>query len=139
MWLRAMAFSPLGHAVVVAERDGVLEGPVELVAVATAVRRRCGRTGASASSLNGLSERGRIHWGVRWYTSTCTAAFATSGTICAALAPVPITATRLPASSCSCSQRAEWNEGPPKESSPAMSGVDGVAKVPTALTSTSDS
>ena len=71
-----------------------------------------------SSSLNTTSLRGRIHWGVRWYTSTCAQIFASSGTICAALAPVPITATRRPVRSCSSSQRAEWKDGPPKESQP---------------------
>ena len=42
------------------------------------------------SSVNGLSERGRIHCGVRWKTWTDRAPLASSGTICAALAPVPI-------------------------------------------------
>ena len=92
-----------------------------------------------SSSVKGLSERGRIHCGVRWNTSTAVATLATSGTICAALAPVPTTATRLPARSCSCSQRAEWKQGPAKVASPSMSGNDGVAKVPMALTSTSAS
>ena len=76
---------------------------------------------------------------MRWYTSTRSANWATSGTIWAALAPVPITATFLPVRSCSCSQRAEWKRGPANVSSPAMAGTDGAAKVPMALTTTSAS
>ena len=63
-----------------------------------------------------------IHWGVRWYTSTWAHTWASSGTICAALAPVPITATRRPLRSCSCSQRAEWNDGPAKVAQPVDVG-----------------
>jgi hypothetical protein len=36
---------------------------------------------------------------VRWKTFTLPATFTSSGMICTALAPVPITATRLPAKS----------------------------------------
>ncbi len=91
------------------------------------------------SSVNGLSERGRIHWGVRWKTWTDRAPLASSGTICAALAPVPMTATRRSARSCSCSQRAEWKQGPAKVARPSRSGTDGVVKVPMAETRTSAS
>ena len=51
--------------------------------------------------------------------------FAISGMIWIAEAPVPITATRLPARSASWSQRAEWNTSPWKESMPSMSGSRG--------------
>ena len=51
----------------------------------------------------------------------------------AALAPVPMTATRLPASSTSSRQRAEWNDGPANESRPSMSGKLGRLSCPTAL------
>ena len=91
------------------------------------------------SSVNGLSERGRIHCGVRWKTWTDRAPLASSGTICAALAPVPMTATRRSARSCSCSQRAEWKQGPAKVARPSRSGTDGVVKVPMAETRTSAS
>jgi hypothetical protein len=53
---------------------------------------------------------------------------------CAALAPVPMTATRLPARSTSARQRAEWNDGPANESMPSMSGIDGRLSCPTAET-----
>ena len=47
---------------------------------------------------------------------------AISGMNCTALAPVPITATRLPRRSTSWSQRAEWNDGPANESRPGDVG-----------------
>ena len=58
---------------------------------------------------------------------------AITGMNCAALAPLPITATRLPRRSTSWSQRAEWNDGPRKRSRPAMSGSLGRFSWPTAL------
>ena len=45
------------------------------------------------------SRRGITQPGVRWKTLTKSACFTSSGTICTALAPVPITATRLPVKS----------------------------------------
>ena len=77
--------------------------------------------------------------GVRWYRSRWAASSATNGTNWAALAPVPITATRLPAQ-CDANDptRAEWNDGPPNRSRPAMGGNDGRLSWPTALTSTSN-
>ena len=58
---------------------------------------------------------------------------AISGMNCTALAPVPITATRLPCRSTSWSHRAEWNVGPANESRPSMSGKSGRLSWPTAL------
>ena len=77
-----------------------------------------------ARSRAGISTSGRgwIHGGVRWNTVRRAACFAISGTNWIAEAPVPITATRLPARSQEGSQRAEWNEVPPNRSAPGMSG-----------------
>ena len=66
---------------------------------------------------------------------SCCACFATSGTSWSALAPVPITATRLPASECWCCHRAEWKAGPAKRSSPGIAGSFGRLSCPTALIS----
>ncbi len=60
------------------------------------------------------------------------------GTNCAALAPVPMTATRCPASSTVSSQAAEWKDGPAKRSRPAMAGKDGRLSCPTAQTTASN-
>ena len=54
------------------------------------------RKRASSSALYGRSGFGTIHGGVRWNTVSCAAISAISGTTCTPLAPVPITATRLP-------------------------------------------
>ena len=70
----------------------------------------------------GASGRGWIHGGVRWNTVRCAACSAISGTNWIADAPVPITATRLPARSQEWSQRAEWNEVPLNRPAPGMSG-----------------
>jgi hypothetical protein len=73
---------------------------------------------------------------VRW--KTCS--FATSGWIAGtywiAEAPVPIEATRLPSSSASWSQRAEWKTGPGKSSRPGISGIFGSVSGPMPATST---
>ena len=61
------------------------------------------------------------------------------GTNCAALAPVPMTATRRPASSTESSQAAEWKDGPAKRSRPSMAGKDGRLSWPTAQTTPSNS
>ena len=45
------------------------------------------------------SSRGNTQPGVRWNTVTFSASFTSSGMICTPEAPVPITATRLPAKS----------------------------------------
>ena len=53
-----------------------------------------------------------------------------------ALQPVPTTATRLPARSTSCRQRAVWNAGPAKLSSPGIGGTVGTDSWPHAVRST---
>src|SRR4051812_30489027 len=77
---------------------------------------------------------GPSHGGVRWKTSNSPTTGAISGMNCTALAPVPMTATRLPRRSRSWSHRAEWNEGPVNDSRPGMFGYDGRFSWPTALT-----
>ncbi len=47
---------------------------------------------------------------------------ASSGTTWIALAPVPITPTRLPSSATAWSQAAVWKAGPANASRPGMSG-----------------
>ena len=47
------------------------------------------------SSVIAVSLRGRIHAGVRWYTTRCSVALGDGRTTWIALAPVPITATRV--------------------------------------------
>ena len=58
---------------------------------------------------------------------------AMAGTICIALAPVPMIATRLPVTSRSAGQRAEWKIGPVKSPSPGRSGTFGRFSCPTAV------
>jgi hypothetical protein len=60
-----------------------------------------------SSRLTFLSGRGRIQGGVRWNRKSVSASGATAGTICIALAPVPMIATRLFSSENSWSQDAE--------------------------------
>ena len=56
--------------------------------------------------------------------------FCSSGTIWIAEAPVPTTATRLPARSTSWPQRAEWNTSPWNVSMPSISGIRGADSPP---------
>jgi hypothetical protein len=62
---------------------------------------------------------------VRWKTVSRPTRGWIAGTICTAEAPVPITATRSPARSCSWFQRAEWKISPPNVSRPGISGISG--------------
>ncbi len=55
---------------------------------------------------------------------------------CTALAPVPITATRLPVRSQPWSHRAEWKDGPVNVSTPGTAGYTGRDSCPVAGTST---
>ena len=89
-----------------------------------------------ARSRAGISTSGRgwIHGGVRWNTVSCAACSAISGMNWIADAPVPITATRRPVRSAERSQRAEWNEVPPNDADPGMSGYEGRCSAPAADT-----
>ena len=70
----------------------------------------------------GRSSLGTTHGAVRWNTMTWSASFATRGISWIALAPVPITPMRLPASGTSWFHCAEWNRPPWKSARPSMSG-----------------
>ena len=78
-----------------------------------------------------------IHGAVRWNTSSRSTSGWIFGTNWIADGPVPITATRRPARSCSWSQSIEWNRRPANDSRPGSSGVIGLPKGPVAETSTS--
>ena len=62
-----------------------------------------------------------------------------AGTTWIALQPVPTTATRRPSRSTSWRQRAVWNAGPAKLSSPGMGGIVGTESWPQAVIRTSAS
>ena len=88
----------------------------------------------AASSMGAkYTSLGAAHCGERWNTVTCPARSAIAGTICIALAPVPTTATRLPVTSRSAGQRAEWNSGPRNASRPGSAGIFGRLSWPTAV------
>ena len=75
---------------------------------------------------NGFTARsafGMIHGGVRWNRFRCETRGAICGTNWIALAPVPITATRLPSSEYVWSQCCEWNALPLNFSMPGMFGM----------------
>src|ERR671939_1385199 len=77
----------------------------------------------------GLLCSGAHQFGVRWNTVKCPAVFATSWMVCTPVAPVPITATRLPAKlTGSCGQRAVWQDWPLKLSMPSILGMVGADK-----------
>ena len=65
------------------------------------------------------------HDGLRWNSTSSDALRATRGTIWIALAPLPITATLRPSSSCAWFHRAEWKTSPSKSDRPAISGTCG--------------
>ena len=66
---------------------------------------------ACVSSSIGPLRSGAHQLGVRWNTVSCPTVFATSGIACTPVAPVPITATRLPAKSTgSWGQSEVWND-----------------------------
>ena len=77
---------------------------------------------------------GTIHGGVRWKTVSCATTGAIRGTNWIALAPVPMTATCLPARETEWSHSAEWNRTPPNFSMPGTSGISGVWSPPAAVT-----
>ena len=76
---------------------------------------------------------GAAQFGRRWNTVSVPASLATSGMSWMAVAPVPITATRLPVRSMgSWGQWKEWKAGPSKLSMPSILGRVGVDSTPTA-------
>src|SRR5260370_19236442 len=95
-------------------------------------KRLLQRSGIAKSVL------GRIQGGVRWKTISWPAAGAISGMNWMALAPVPVTAMRLPSRGTLASQSVEWKAGPANFSSPLISGYFGTCRPPTAETNTRD-
>ena len=75
-----------------------------------------------------------IHWAVRWKIVSRSTFPAIAGPIWKPLAPAPISANRVPASSRSSGHRVEWNHGPANVSMPGRSGSLGRFSEPTALT-----
>ena len=64
-----------------------------------------------------------LKFAVRWKTYRCSACLATCGISWMPVEPVPMTPTRLPASSTpSSGQRALWYQSPSKSSSPSIAG-----------------
>ena len=76
----------------------------------------------------GRSEWGTTHGGVRWKTCSCSTSGWIVGTIWIADAPVPSTATFLPARSTEWSHCAEWKEGPAKRVAPRDVGQPRLAE-----------
>ena len=75
-----------------------------------------------------------IQWALRWYTTRLSTIGEMAGTTWLALAPVPITPTRLPVRSTLLSHRAVCRAGPANVSRPAMSGSLGTRRMPMAAT-----
>src|SRR5215813_2249274 len=74
--------------------------------------------------------------GVRWNTVRWPAVLATSWMVCTPVAPVPITATRLPSKlTGSFGQRAVWQDRPLKLSTPGILGMVGADRSPIAVIS----
>ena len=77
---------------------------------------------------------GAHQFGVRWNTVRWPTVLATSWMVCTPVAPVPITATRLPAKlTGSCGQRAVWKDSPLNVSTPSMRGMVGAERRPIAV------
>ncbi len=88
----------------------------------------------SALSMVALCS-GAAQLGVRWNTVRWPAVLATSWMVWIPVAPVPITATRLPATGTgSLGQRAVWKAWPAKLSTPSIRGMVGADRGPTAVT-----
>ena len=75
----------------------------------------------------------------RWNTVIAPTSSTMPGTNWIALAPVPTTATRLPARRTSWRQSAEWKAGPANVSAPGIAGITGLESWPTAETTMSAS
>ena len=77
---------------------------------------------------------GAHQFGVRWNTVRWPAVLATSWIVCTPVAPVPITATRLPSKlTGSCGHRAVWKDWPWNVSTPSMRGIVGADSGPIAV------
>ena len=80
--------------------------------------------------------KGAHQLGLRWKTVRWPAVSATTGISCTAVAPVPMTPTRLPArSSGSRGQSEVWKDGPRNASMPSIFGICGMDSGPTAVMS----
>ena len=90
-------------------------------------KRRRTAPGISKSSL------GVTKIGVRWKTVRWAARFASSGTSWTDVAPVPMTATRLPSRSAESSHFAVCTTVPANSSTPSMSGTRGCERKPVAV------
>ena len=78
---------------------------------------------------------GEFQFGVRWYTTSSATSLATSGMSCTPLAPVPITATFLPAKSTgSLGHWPVWYASPWYRSRPGIDGQYGTDSTPVADT-----
>ena len=75
--------------------------------------------------------------GDRWYSVRRATSGWIAGTTWTAEAPVPTTATRLPARLSPGGHRDVWNRGPANVASPGTSGALGSASTPGAATTTS--
>ena len=82
---------------------------------------------------------GTTYGAERWKTVTWSATGWICGTNWIALAPVPMTPTRLPRRSTPWSHVAEWKAGPANRSAPSIRGIAGRDSCPTAQTKTSTS
>ncbi len=78
--------------------------------------------------------KGAHQFGVCWNTVRWPTVLATSWIVWTPVAPVPITATRLPAKlTGSCGQRAVWQASPWNVSTPSMRGMVGAESGPMAV------
>ncbi len=76
------------------------------------------------------SLRGITQGGVRWNRVSCPTSGAMAGTTWIALAPVPITPTRLPRSETPWSHPDVWKSGPRKVFRPGIAGIAGWCSAP---------
>ena len=120
-----------------------LEGEHRHVGLVAPSRGRCGRAaqprhppqrGPLEPAVDAVVARDDPRRGALVDVEVAPTTFCSSGTIWIAEAPVPITATRLPARSTSWSQRAEWKTSPWKVSSPSISGSRGSERPPAPTT-----
>jgi len=83
------------------------------------------------------ASRGNTQAAERWNTVTSAASLAISGNTCAALAPVPIIATRRPFKFCAWSHSAVWKRAPANVSMPSIFARFGRCNPPSPLTTRS--
>ncbi len=88
----------------------------------SASARRNGRRRRSLAATGSTEGRATIQVGERCSMVTCAACSASAGTSVTAVAPLPMTTTRLPATSRSSGHCCGWTMRPAKRSSPGKSG-----------------